>query len=100
MKLKLEEITTETLIMEATEREELRKRMYIRQEAMDLGDEMGAAKLHAEKLLSACMWSAIKMSNAGYTKKELAEVFNVELREVTKWLKKGTELPSWLQTSH
>ena len=96
MELKLDEITPGNLIMVAADREEMKLRNLVRSEAMALGDEFGASKLYAEQLLAKCQWRAIRMHNHGYTRDELAQIFNVATKEMSKWLKVDARLKVWL----
>lgn len=96
MELHLDEITPGNLIMVAANREEMKLRNLVRSEAIALGDEFGASKLYAEQLLAKCQWRAIRMHNLGYTKDELAEIFNVATKEVAKWLKHDARMKVWL----
>jgi hypothetical protein len=96
MELKLDEITPNNLIMVAANREEMKLRNLVRSEAIALGDEFGASKLYAEQLLAKCQWRAIRMHNHGYTRDELAQIFNVTTKEMAKWLKNENGMRVWL----
>ena len=96
MELHLDEVTTDNLIMVAADREEMKLRNLVRSEAIALGDEFGASKLYAEQLLAKCQWRAIRMHNHGYTRDELAQIFNVATKEMSKWLKVDARLNVWL----
>jgi len=96
MELHLDEVTTNNLIMVAADREEMKLRNLVRSEAMSLGDEFGATKLYAEQLLAKCQWRAIRMHNLGYTRDELAQIFNVATKEMAKWLKHDARMKVWL----
>ena len=92
MELKLDEITAETLEVVALEWEESKLSSLFRVNVISLADELGMAKMHANYLLAKCRMRAMRMHNLGYDKAEIAELFNVEVDEMTKWLRSDADV--------
>lgn len=92
MKLTLDEITVETLDRVAEQWEEDRIIGLVRSEAMSLGDEFRRARyLHYETEMRVKIRAMKLFYQFDFTKKEIAELFGVETREVGKWLKQRSQ---------
>ena len=92
MEIKLDEITPETLEAVAKEWEESKLSSLFKVNVISLADELGAAKMHANYLLAKCRMRAIRMHDMGYDKADIAELFNVEVAEMTRWLRSDADV--------
>ena len=87
MELKLEQVTPEKIRELCEERAEQRLESLVRAEVIALAEEFQIAKQFAEEMQARCQIRAFKLSNLGYGKAELAELFDVPARTVGDWLK-------------
>jgi len=85
--VKVEDITPETLDRIAWEWEETRIERLIRRNIILLGNEYRLARATANNLEMRCRIRAIQMHKHGMDPKEIAELFDVDMKEMRKWLK-------------
>jgi len=87
MEITLDEITPELMEELAAEAEEQHLYMLTQYEVRSLGDELEVAVTHASRLLARCQLRAMRLDNLGVEVPEIANMFDMPVRAVRKWLR-------------
>jgi DNA-binding transcriptional regulator YiaG len=93
MMVKLHEITPELVreLSDKLEQDEIRS--LIAAEVRSLSDQWKSAEIETMELLARCQVRAIKLTNLGVPKSEVARMFDVSVRTVGKWIKSTIQIP-------
>lgn len=83
----LNQVTVEMLDQVAQEQEEQRFEKLTRTKVMNMAGEYRSAYRQAFNLEVKCKLRARELHRLGYDRDELQEMFGVERRVITKWLK-------------
>ena len=91
--VKLHEITPELVreLSDKLEQDEIRS--LIAAEVRSLSDQWKSAEIETMELLARCQVRAIKLTNLGVPKSEVARMFDVSVRTVSKWIKSAIRIP-------
>ena len=91
--VKLHEITPELVreLSDKLEQDEIRS--LIAAEVRFLSDQWKSAEIETMELLARCQVRAIKLTNLGVPKSEVARMFDVSVRTVGKWIKSAVRIP-------
>ena len=91
--VKLHEITPELVreLSDKLEQDEIRS--LIAAEVRSLSDQWKSAEIETMELLARCQVRAIKLTNLGVPKSEVARMFDVSVRTVGKWIKSTIRIP-------
>ena len=91
--VKLHEITPELVrdLSDKLEQDEIRS--LIAAEVRSLSDQWKSAEIETMELLARCQVRAIKLTNLGVPKSEVARMFDVSVRTVGKWIKSAIRIP-------
>jgi len=88
MKVKLEDITPETLDQIAWEWEEARIGLLVREHMVTLGQQLARARAEAGNAELRAKMRALKLHrDCEMPAKEIAELLDIEVKEVRCWLK-------------
>jgi DNA-binding transcriptional regulator YiaG len=91
--VEIHEITPE-LVRELSEELEANEiRSLVAAEVRELSDRYKYAQLEVMELLARCQVRAIKLDNLGVERKDIAHMFDVDVRTVSKWLRSAIEIP-------
>lgn len=91
--VELHEITPE-LVRELSDELEARElRSLVAAEVRELSDAYKFAKVETMELLARCQVRAIKLDNLGVSRSEVARMFDVDVRTVSKWLRSDVQIP-------
>lgn len=86
--IKLENITPETLYDISEEWERVRVAELLRDDIVELGKELAEREYQLEISDLRCRVKAVSLyHHYGMEKREIAKLFDVPVRRVTKWLK-------------
>lgn len=86
--IQIEEINPDKLDEIAWQWEEQHIENLLRQNVMNLGDEYRRSREYASEIETKCRIRAMRLYyQFKFSKKEIAELFGVEVRVVTRWLK-------------
>jgi DNA-binding transcriptional regulator YiaG len=91
--VELHEITPELVreLSNQIETDELRS--LIAAEVRELSDCYKFAQVETMELLARCQVRAIKLDNLGVSRSEVARMFDVDVRTVSKWLRSEIQIP-------
>lgn len=91
--VEIHEITPE-LVRELSEELEANEiRSLVAAEVRELSNRYKFAQLETMELLARCQVRAIKLDNLGVERKEIAHMFDVDVRTVAKWLRSTIKIP-------
>lgn len=84
--LKLEEITVDKLIEIEKHAEEVRLEQLTLKQLNKLSKERDRLLKELSRVEMDCQLRAMRAHTLGFSKKELAEIFNVKTNQITKWV--------------
>jgi DNA-binding transcriptional regulator YiaG len=87
MEITLDEITPELMQELSAEVEEQKLSALTQYEVRSLGDELDVAVTYASQVLARCQLRAIRLDNLGVEVPEIANMFDMPVRTVRKWLR-------------
>jgi phage terminase Nu1 subunit (DNA packaging protein) len=86
MKIKIEDITTEKLVEIDNERKADRLLDLTTSELKELAKKQQEAASYLNTLNTEIQMRILRAHSLGVDKKELAKIFNVATRQITKWI--------------
>jgi phage terminase Nu1 subunit (DNA packaging protein) len=86
MKIKIEDITTEKLVEIDNERKADRLLDLTTSELKELAEKQQEAASYLNTLNTEIQMRILRAHSLGVDKKELAKIFNVTTRQITKWI--------------
>ena len=86
MKIKIEDITTEKLVEIDNERKANRLLDLTTSELKKLAEKQQEAASYLNTLNTEVQMRILRAHSLGVDKKELAKIFNVTTRQITKWI--------------
>ena len=87
MDVKLKDITPELVAELSAEVEEQKLYALTQQEVRALGDELDAAVTYASEVLARCQMRAMRLQYLGVKVSDIADMFDVQMSVVRKWLR-------------
>tara|TARA_R110002096_G_scaffold40770_3_gene110812 strand:+ start:9778 stop:10077 length:300 start_codon:yes stop_codon:yes gene_type:complete len=87
MEITFDQITPELMRELSAEAEERKLYRLTQHEVRSLGDELDVAVTHASRVLARCQLRAMRLDNLGVEVAEIANMFNVPVKTVRKWLR-------------
>ena len=91
--VELHEITPELVRELSGELETDELRSLVAAEVRELSDRYKYAQVETMELLARCQVRAIKLDNLGVSRSEVARMFDVDVRTVSKWLRSEIQIP-------
>lgn len=91
--VEIHEITPELVRELSDELEANEIRSLVAAEVRELSDQYKEAELQTKCLLARCQIRAMQLENLGVERKEIARMFDVNVRTVAKWLRSTIEIP-------
>lgn len=86
--MKLEDITIDALNKHDAEKKEIRLKNLAREAVMELGGELQIARTHANRLEAKAKIRAMNLHyQHGFTVEEIAQLLQLEKKEIRRWLK-------------
>lgn len=92
MKVQLQEVTPELIRELSDQNDEQRLYVLTREETQALTHELNYAIMQASQLQARCQMRAKRLEHLGMNRTEIADMFDVPVRTVAKWLRSTIEI--------